>query len=291
MALIIIPAHNESSVIQRCLRSWREAIQAGEIEVIVVANGCTDDTAERAREFKPRVEVLETPVGSKTHALNMGDAAARGWPRVYVDADVVLSLPSLRALVSRLERGDVLAAAPRVEHELGGASWAVRAFYAVDRALPSSREAIGGSGVYAISEEGRKRWGKFPKITADDGFVRRHFAAHERTVVQDAVSVVTPPKRLSGLIAIKTRSHFGTYEVARVFPELTANRGQGNRAALIRLALRPWWWAKLTVYVYVKVIARVRARRRIREQARAPEAEAIWERDESSRLLSTGRPH
>jgi hypothetical protein len=203
--------------------------------------------------------------------------------RIYVDADVVLDLASLRRLIAAVGRGDCLAAAPEIQHDLTGASWAVRSFYRVDRAMPSARQPIGGSGVYAVSAAGRKRWAKFPDITADDGFVQRQFAAHERKLVEEAVSIVTPPKCLAGLVMIKTRSHFGTYELAEKFPQLSGNRGPGNRQALMCLALRPGWWPSLGVYGYVKVMARLRAKRQMRQRRARPDAPVVWERDETSR--------
>jgi len=46
---IIIPARNEASVIENTLRSLLASKLDRPMQVIVVANGCTDDTADRAR--------------------------------------------------------------------------------------------------------------------------------------------------------------------------------------------------------------------------------------------------
>jgi glycosyltransferase involved in cell wall biosynthesis len=278
---IIIPAHNEEAVIGRCVRAVTDGAGAGEIDVIVVCNGCTDHTAEVARDLGQYVRVIETNVASKVYALNLGDEAATGFPRVYVDADVVLPLEALRKMAMRLEEGDMLAVSPLVRLNLADCSWAVRAFYLIDRRLPSAGETIGGSGVYAISEAGRKRFERFPRVTGDDAFIRRTFKPHERCVVEGCYSTVTPPKKLRGVIAIKTRSHFGNYELARLYPHLTANVGASNRPVLVKLALRPWLWPELAVYGYVKVVARLRAMRQLRAGI------AMWERDASSRLVKT----
>jgi glycosyltransferase involved in cell wall biosynthesis len=309
---VIIPAHNESAVIERCLAPWREAIESGEIEVIIVANGCCDDTAERARGFSQKVRVIETPVGSKTHALNLGDEAVssgqeeraegRGQgsekraegggqssggvgTRIYVDADVVLDLDSLRRLIAAVGDGALqkLAGAPRAELELSQSSWGVRAYYWIDRRLPWFAEGIGNAGVYAVSAKGRRRWEKFPAITTDDGFVRLHFAPDERVTVSDAVSVVAAPRTLRSLVAIKTRSHYSKWELKRVCPELLGNDGVRNRPVLMRLARDPRNWAALGVYGYVKIAARLRCRLRYRDH------DAVkWERDESTRTAAAG---
>src|SRR3954468_3654219 len=98
MISVIVPAHNEEAVIGQGLRALTEGARAGELEVIVVCNGCRDATAKVAAAFGEPVKVIETDVASKTHALNLGDAAAGGFPRIYVDADVALSLDGVRAL-------------------------------------------------------------------------------------------------------------------------------------------------------------------------------------------------
>src|SRR5258708_29449590 len=98
MISVIIPAHNESSVIARTLEAMTVGADLREIDVIVVCNGCSDDTAAVARRFAPRIRVIETAVASKSNAMNLGDQAAYGFPRIYVDADVVLTVEAIRTL-------------------------------------------------------------------------------------------------------------------------------------------------------------------------------------------------
>ena len=64
MTAIIIPAHNQASVIAQTLTALLQQVRASD-EVIVVCNGCSDDTAGEARRFEPQVTVLETEVPSK----------------------------------------------------------------------------------------------------------------------------------------------------------------------------------------------------------------------------------
>ncbi len=280
MISVIIPAHNESSVIARTLKAILEGAEKDELEVIVVCNGCTDDTASVAGGFGKRVRVIETSVAGKAHALNLGDQAAHGFPRIYADANVVINVQTIRALARRLERGDVLAVAPTPTFDLAGCSWVVRACYDVRSLLPSAQEGIGGSGVYALSEAGRKRFGEFPRLTADDGYVRIHFQPGERETVGSAMSTVFPPRTVKDLIATKTRAHYGSFELASRFPQLWRNRGESNHQSLLRLFREPRLWPRLAVYCLVTALAKNRAQQRLRD------GNITWERDNTSRAIA-----
>jgi glycosyltransferase involved in cell wall biosynthesis len=273
-----MPAHNEGAVIARTLKAMITGAACGELDIIVICNGCRDDTAHVARQFDPFVRVIELDVASKPAALNVGDQAARGFPRIYVDADVLVTIDVIRALAERLMQGDVFAAAPRPNVDVANCSAPVRAFYRIQSQLPSACEGIGGSGVYALSERGRQRFHSFPAITADDGYVRIQFTPEERVTLQSARSVVFAPHRLKDLIAIKSRSHLGNYELAKLYPQLWRNKGQSNHKALLRLFRSPSLWLDLFVYSFVMTRARWQARNRIRRQ------DFGWKRDNSSRF-------
>lgn len=280
MISVIIPAHNESSVISRTLKAMTDGAEPRELDVIVVCNGCTDDTTEVARRFVPSVRVIESETSGKTHALNLGDEAAQAFPRIYADADVVITIDAIRALTSRLERGDVLAVAPTPNFDLSRCSWPVRACYQIRSLLPSAQEGIGGSGVYALSETGRARFREFPALTADDGYVRIHFRSHERETLTSASSTVFPPRTIKDLLATKTRAHYGSFELAALFPALWKNRGDSNHKSLLRLFLDPRLWLSLAVYCLITSIAKRRAQSRLRAGT------ANWERDNTSRAIA-----
>lgn len=256
MISIIIPAHNESTVIARGLEALTTGARPDEIEIVVVCNGCTDDTAEIAARFGPVVRVTETPIASKTNALNIGDSIARFLPRIYIDADIVIKIDAVRELVRHLARNGIVAVAPVPRFDLTGCSPSVRAYYAVRSRLPSARQGIGGSGVYALSSTGRARFGEFPNIIADDAYVRMQFGPWERETVASATSTVYVPRTLRQLRAIRTRIYSGTQELARSFPELQVNADATNNRALLGLMKRPAMWHGVMVYLYVNLIAR-----------------------------------
>lgn len=97
---VILPASNEAVLIGHCLNALlaSEWTRSELIEIVVVANGCTDDTADQARGFADRfaergwhLVVLDLAEGGKLNALNAGDAVATGGARLYLDADVTVS--------------------------------------------------------------------------------------------------------------------------------------------------------------------------------------------------------
>lgn len=84
---VIIPAYNESSVIQSCLKSVL-ASNYGHFEVLVIDDGSTDDTHLRALELgDSRLRVLRKRNGGKASALNYGIARARAHFLIAIDAD------------------------------------------------------------------------------------------------------------------------------------------------------------------------------------------------------------
>jgi len=262
MISIIIPAHNEELVMARGLETVLAGATPGELEVIVACNGCTDRTADVARGFGDPVRVIELEAASKVAALNAGDAVASGYPRFYVDADVVISLDSIRRMAGALERGEGLAAWPEPRTDVSGASWPVRAFYAVWLALPYNRDGGRvGAGVYALSREARARFGRFPEIINDDGFVRFRFRPEERLTVAGAYAIVEAPRTLTSLIRVKTRVRVGQFQLRQRFPESPSADRKSGPALLRTFLLRPRLWACLPVYAAVTLLVRQRARR------------------------------
>ena len=111
---VIVPAHNEASVVGRALDSLLHEAEPGEFDVIVVCNGCTDDTADTART-RAGVRVVEIQTASKVAALNAGDEHAQGFPRIYLDADIELSTESLRLVRDALADNPAAAPLPIVD--------------------------------------------------------------------------------------------------------------------------------------------------------------------------------
>ena len=74
---VVIPVYNAGRIIDTALTSVL-AQTFGDIEVVVVDNGSTDDTAARAQARGPMVTCVRQPHGGRSNAWNSGLLAARG---------------------------------------------------------------------------------------------------------------------------------------------------------------------------------------------------------------------
>lgn len=278
MPSIIIPAHNEGPVISRCLQSILTEDPPEDLEVIVVCNGCRDDTAKQARTYEPDVTVIETDVASKSNALNLGDESATHFPRLYVDADIEFCSGTVRAILNAL-RECALAVSPTARFDTKHSSLAVRMYYAAWSVLPFYNDStIGGSGVYAMSEEGRNRFDTFPSIISDDGFVRLQFRAEERTRISDAYTIVSCPRSTRELITMKARVLAGKKELLEQFPNLAEHEETTMSMRLWSVLKNPHLWPCFVVYAYCKMAIK----HRVRQKAHSGQL-GEWDRDESSR--------
>lgn len=190
MVSVIIAAYDEEAVLGATLDAL--LADAPDAEVIVVANGCHDDTAGVARRRRG-VRAIELPDGGKPRALNAGDAAATSFPRIYLDADIRVPRGAVRALEEALEQPGVLAAVPGRRLDVRGRPWLVRAHSRVHERLPVFRDGLFGRGMIALSEAGRSRFETFPEMVADDLFLDSLYGPGERAHVDDVVVTVETP--------------------------------------------------------------------------------------------------
>ena len=210
MTSVVIAAHNEASVIDACLAALL-ASASDPPEIVVVANGCDDDTAEMAQ--RAGVVVVDLPTAGKSAALNVGDSVATAFPRVYLDADVVLSPRDLELLVLPLREGRALASAPDRAVDTAGCGLVVRQYYRVLARHPAYVGSLFGRGAVAVSEHGRSRFGGFPALLGDDFFLDSIFAADEKAVVPEVVSVVRAPTSTRALVRRLARVRLGNAQL------------------------------------------------------------------------------
>lgn len=272
---VVIPAHDEAAVIGRGLDRLFASLDGG-VEVVVVCNGCTDGTADAVRRTGHPVTLVELDVASKVAALRAADRVATAFPRIYLDADVLVSGRAVRDLLRHLREPGALAARPPVVHDTSASTWAVRRFHRARCALPAVRGSLWGAGVYALSADGRGRFGELPAVVADDLFVDRLFRADEIAIVDTEPVVVVAPRTTAGLLASLRRVYRGNRALPGATPDDRPGTS-GTACDLLRLARRgPSELVDAAVYATLVTAARVLSFRYARSSSR-------WERDHTTR--------
>lgn len=244
---VLIPAHDEALYLPACLA----ALLASDplptpVEVIVIANGCRDNTAEIARthhaDFAAKgwdLQVLELTQGSKLLAWNAGEAAARGQALIYLDADVHVSPP----LIGQLAEVLLASAAPRYasgqpQVTLGGADALIRLYTRFWLTTPFMTLGVPGYGVFAMNRAGRARWGDWPDIISDDTYARLNFTPAERIAVPAGYDWPMI-EGFRALVRVRRRQDIGVAEIETRYPALLANDDPKDQAIpLWRRALR-----------------------------------------------------
>lgn len=276
-ATILIPAHNEEAVIARTLWYLSRGLPLAAYRVIVIANGCSDATAARARAILPQADVIETETAGKCHALNLGFAAAdKRLPIICLDADLDVTSDSLAKLLQPIQDGVAYAACGKMDVDTSEATATVRAFYKGWRANPYfSRGKFGG--LFALSPQGAARVFPLPEITADDEYIRRSFVATECAFVFGCSFVARSPRTLADLVKVRRRSLRGARQVADM--GLTSPE-RGSAFAMVRRAIAAPSEA-LSISCFMLISSWVRLTLRFENKSSTPR----WERDMSSRVI------
>ncbi|MCL5745488.1 MAG: glycosyltransferase family 2 protein, partial [Acidobacteria bacterium] len=88
---VVIPTHNRCSTLRCALRSLaNQSLGSAEYEVIVVADGCDDDTIVAAGEFKPKLSLtcIEQSWAGRAAARNSGALASDAPLLLFLDDDM-----------------------------------------------------------------------------------------------------------------------------------------------------------------------------------------------------------
>lgn len=279
---VVIPAHNEAGVIGRCLDVLFTGADSAGLDVVVVCNGCTDDTARVARSAGHPVRVLELQAASKAAALRAGDEAAHALPRLYLDADVVMQGSSALAVAERLRAGAV-AARPPILYDTGRCSGPVRSYYRARSRLPAVMRSLWGAGVYGLSAAGRGRFDVFADVGADDLWIDRQFERGEVEIVDCPPVIVAVPRRATDLLRVLRRTYRGKAETRPASSaDVRARRITASALRDLRRLARAGPGEAIDAATYAAFAAGARLGLAL-SAAAGVTADGGWERDDSSR--------
>jgi glycosyltransferase involved in cell wall biosynthesis len=259
MTSVVIAAHNEGRNIGRCLDALLGGNSDGSLEVVVAANGCSDDTVAAAS--RPGVLVIDLPMAGKAAAINAAERRVVSFPRIYLDADCLLTPDDIARLVVAMEAKVADAAPPlavtacRVV-DTAGRPFVVRHYYRMLAWHPAFKHALFGRGVVVLSESGRARFDNFPGVLADDFFLDSLFTAAEKREVPDVVSVVAAPSTSRILVRRLARVRRGNREVrARRDPGVSARRVEGWTWLVNAVRAAPTFAPSAAIYAAVTLCA------------------------------------
>jgi cellulose synthase/poly-beta-1,6-N-acetylglucosamine synthase-like glycosyltransferase len=145
---VIVPAHDEESVIERKVRNVLDGSYPRHlIELIVASDGSSDRTVELARGAG--ATVLDLPRSGKVAALTAAAAEARGEILVFTDADCFLEPYSLAELVANFADPEVGGATAnevrRGVDDFGGVSRGEGLYWRYEQWIKGLEDSVGST--------------------------------------------------------------------------------------------------------------------------------------------------
>jgi cellulose synthase/poly-beta-1,6-N-acetylglucosamine synthase-like glycosyltransferase/peptidoglycan/xylan/chitin deacetylase (PgdA/CDA1 family) len=236
---VIIPAYNESAGIEAAVRSI--AASTHPVEIIVVDDGSTDDTAARAAGLGlPHVRVIRQPNAGKPAALNTGLRAASHELIVMVDGDTVFEPETIERLIRPFadpavgavsgntkvaNRRGVLGAWQHIEYVVGFNL--DRRMFDVAQCMPTVPGAIGAFRRSALRQVG----GVSDDTLAEDTDLTMALArANWRVVYQDDARAWTEaPESIGALWRQRYRWCYGTLQAMWKHRGAMVQRGRAGK--------------------------------------------------------------
>ena len=135
---IVIPAHNEEKYLGKCLCAIISAskyVKPDSVEIIVVANRCTDNTCMIAKHYGAKVFKNEDKCIAAVR--NTGVKEAEGEIVVTIDADSLMTKYSLAEIREKLESGKYIGGGTVPRFDRMSVGIAVSSVYVVLNLLPA----------------------------------------------------------------------------------------------------------------------------------------------------------
>jgi glycosyltransferase involved in cell wall biosynthesis len=106
---VLITTYNYGRFIEQTIDSvLSQDFPLDQVQIVVVDDGSTDDTAERLKKYGSRIEYYRKPNGGQASALNFGISKARGEILALLDADDLFLPGKLARIAEAFERNPAL---------------------------------------------------------------------------------------------------------------------------------------------------------------------------------------
>lgn len=101
---VLIDTYNYGHFIEQAIESvLSQDSPVDQVEILVVDDGSSDDTAERVKKYGSRIQYFYKPNGGQASAFNLGFAHARGEIVVLLDADDYFLPGKLRQIIKAFQ--------------------------------------------------------------------------------------------------------------------------------------------------------------------------------------------
>lgn len=244
-ASVIIPCYNCAASVGDQLEALADQTFAGLWEVLLVDNGGTDDLAAAIAPFASRLPglrvVMADDARGSAHARNVGAKAARGEVLLFADADDVVGVGWLEAMVTALDQHEFVAC--RMDFEKlnpgGRARSSIQQTGLQDYTYPDFLPHAAG-GTLGVRRELHEQVGGFDttmlRLQDTDYCWRIQLAGHDMGFVPDAVIHY----RLRETLRDTWRQAFKYGEYNVKLYQLYRNKGMGKLT--VRRGLRGWYY-------------------------------------------------
>lgn len=283
---VVIAAHNEASVVERGLTALLGDAEPGEIGVLVVSNGSSDNTSDVARRAGAAlghpVDAIDIVQASKIAALRAAEESLAAHPvttRLYIDADVLVETAVVRQLAAAVDADEPRLGVVTALVDTSRSRPLTRRYYEVWEVLARNRVQGSGTGVLAVNPAGLARIASWPDVLSDDEWVVRQFAADERVVVDARVRQYAA-RSLAALIRRRARVVNGNRQLDDRWPRPAGTAGAGVRLGELRASVRR---GDVSIVGAMTFIGVTLAARLLAAWRRRTGAATAWSRDASSR--------
>ena len=273
---IIIPAYNEEKLIANSLSSLALFLPKNCTEIIVICNGCQDQTYAVAKKTIDTITssltahcnflLINLKINGKINALNEGVKLSCNKTVVLLDADIKVSSSDCAVLVKTLYEHSLLAASPKVIFDFDKSNYLVKRFYAcISQSTYNKQHRI--ANVIALTPYAINKLFPLPQVIADDAYIQRIIGYKEYKIINKLTYKFTCPETLISTIKVQSRIIRGNLELKKIYPNL---ENQKNTLPALKFVDK-------AIFICIKVTALIIASIELKLNIKK------WHQDESSR--------
>lgn len=262
---ILIPAYNEGKIIKQCLDSALKIdYPKNKLELIVINDGSTDNTAELVKPYMGRgVILINKKNGGKATALNLGLKKSSGRYVACMDADSIIQSSTLKKMILAFDEEKVASVTSAMKvykpkNLLQGIQSIEYILAILLRKLMGQINTIsaipGPFGIYRKDVLNKVGYFDVNNLTEDNEIAMR-LQYHEYKIrnVSDAYVYTLAPSSLKGLHKQRLRWYRGLFKNSLKYKKMMFNPKYGNFGAF----QFPMTWVSIFIlllgtYLFIK---------------------------------------